>query len=100
LTIATSNLEIGPEDASYPGIKVGRYVRLSVADSGVGLTQDVKQHIFEPFFSTKGRKGTGLGLPTVYGIVTQSGGNVSVRSEPGKGATFDIVLPAKEPAEA
>jgi two-component system cell cycle sensor histidine kinase/response regulator CckA len=94
LTVATTNLEIEAEDPAYPGILPGSYVRLSVSDTGIGLTEEVRTHIFEPFFTTKepGR-GTGLGLSTVYGMVTQGGGHVAVRGEPGKGTRFDILLP-------
>jgi PAS domain S-box-containing protein len=93
LTIGTSNVEIEKEDPAYPAVRSGSYVRLSVADSGVGLSQEAREHLFEPLFTTKEPgKGTGLGLATVYGIITQSGGYIAVRSEPGKGATFEILL--------
>jgi PAS domain S-box-containing protein len=93
LTIATSNLVIGDHDTAYPGIKPGPYVRLSVSDNGVGMTEEVRLHIFEPFFTTK-TAGSGFGLAAVYGIVTQSGGHITVHSDFRKGTTMNVLLPA------
>jgi PAS domain S-box-containing protein len=98
LTIATANEELEQDDASaLVGIEAGRFVRLTVSDTGQGIPDHVRAHIFEPFFTTKDQgKGTGLGLATVYGIVKQSGGWVYLDETPASGASFRIYLPRIE----
>ena len=96
LSVETDNLET---DATYaqarPGLRPGRYVRLRVSDTGTGMDQATIDRVFEPFFTTKPKgHGTGLGLSTVYGIITQAGGTIQIYSEPGLGTTFTVLIPA------
>ncbi len=93
LTISTENVVI-PDAPEALFHTPGQYVRLDVSDTGTGIPEDIRTKIFDPFFTTKELgKGTGLGLATVYGIVGQSGGSISVESELNAGTRFIIYLP-------
>ncbi len=99
LRIETSNVAIRATAQPAVSLPAGRYVSLSVSDTGEGIPDDVLGHIFEPFYTTKAMgQGTGLGLATVHGIIKQSGGDILVRTAPGRGTTFVIHLPATEAA--
>ncbi|HWD90811.1 MAG TPA: PAS domain S-box protein [Verrucomicrobiae bacterium] len=100
LTARVENVTVGPEDVqSHPKAKLGAYVVISVTDTGTGIAPDLMDKIFDPFFTTKPiGQGTGLGLPTVLGIVESHGGFLHVDSEMGKGTVFKVYLPAV-PAE-
>ncbi|MGE3956414.1 MAG: response regulator [Vicinamibacterales bacterium] len=102
LAITTSNRTLDFEDAAiHVGTSPGPYSVLTVADTGHGMSDEVLSRIFEPFFTTKGTgKGSGLGLSTVYGIVTQLGGTIEVASTPGSGTRFDVFFPVSTNAGA
>jgi CheY-like chemotaxis protein len=94
LSIRTSNVDVRRSSRVHTDVRPGSYVRLTVADTGKGMDAEIMVHLFEPFYTSKETgKGTGLGLSTVYGIVKQSGGEIVVESEPGRGAIFNIYLP-------
>ena len=93
IDIATANQTVNGSGSHPPELATGDYVVLTVTDTGAGMSAETRQQIFEPFFSTKGDAGTGLGLSTVYGIVRQRQGAIDVWSEPGQGSRFRIFLP-------
>ncbi|GID97390.1 hypothetical protein Adi01nite_68020 [Amorphoplanes digitatis] len=100
IAMEAAPVDVADEPARQPSLPAGRYARLRVADTGTGMPPEVAAHIFEPFFTTKAKQhGTGLGLATVYGIVTDAGGTITVTSEPAVGTTFEILLPLAPPDE-
>src|SRR6185295_11582258 len=102
LRIRTALTEIDPRHALAGQVTLGRYATLAVADDGIGMTPEVRQRAFEPFYTTKGvGRGSGLGLSTIYGFARQSGGVADIESEPGNGTTvlIHLPIPAAVPAE-
>jgi signal transduction histidine kinase len=93
VTIRTSSTTLDDAAAIFWGLSAGRYVVLSVRDTGEGMSREVRERAFEPFYTTKTDRGTGLGLSMVHGILTQSGGQIKIDSEPGVGTTFTMLLP-------
>lgn len=102
LTLETANVTVDHEhEEGMPELKAGEHVMLAITDTGTGMSDDVRERVFEPFFSTKPvGHGTGLGLSTCYGIIHQSGGHISVSTGLGKGSTFKIYLPQHAPQAA
>ena len=98
LSIDTASADLAAADTvPQPGLRPGRHVSLKVSDTGTGIPAEIADRVFEPFFTTKPRgEGTGLGLATVYGIISQAGGTVRIYSEPEHGTTMTILLPVTE----
>jgi two-component system, cell cycle sensor histidine kinase and response regulator CckA len=95
--IETSNVMLDENDTKPFNVKLGKYVKISVADTGAGMDKATQKKIFDPFFTTKEMsRGTGLGLASVYGIIKGHGGYIEVESKKGEGTTFSIYLPASE----
>ena len=93
LSITTSNCSLTSRDTHYLSISPGEYVKLTIADNGVGMSKETRDKIFEPFFSTKGELGTGLGMSQVYGLIKQAKGDISIESFPSQGTHITIYLP-------
>ena len=99
LTVTTETVELSPDEAAHDGLRPGPYVRLTVRDTGRGMTPEVAEQAFDPFFTTKPKgEGTGLGLATVFGIVTEAGGRLRLETSPEEGTTISVDLPAAEAA--
>jgi len=96
LTFTTSNAQVNTIEAQVLTIQPGDYVKLATMDTGIGMTSEVSSHIFEPFYSTKGENGTGLGLSQVFNFITEFKGTIRVYSERGHGSCFSIYLPRYE----
>ena len=98
LEVSLSDRELGPDfSRRHPEVKPGKFINLTVKDSGCGMTPEVTERIFDPFFTTKKMgEGTGMGLSVVHGIVKSHGGAIFVESSPGKGSVFNVLLPAIE----
>ncbi len=97
LSLETRNVVLNGLDVRRHGVEPGKYVKISVTDTGLGIPEKIKERIFDPFFTTKDPgKGTGLGLASASGIIKSHGGFITVQSELGHGSTFDIYLPASE----
>ncbi|MDH5425878.1 MAG: response regulator [Gammaproteobacteria bacterium] len=93
LVISTNNIRILTANPDTSNLPAGDYVSLSIADSGHGMDEDTREKVFDPFFSTKGNEGTGLGMSQVYGFIKQSGGSITLDSEPGSGTKITILFP-------
>jgi CheY-like chemotaxis protein len=98
ITVASDNIELVEGKMSvYPGMSPGKYLRLTVSDTGRGIQPDILDKIFDPYFTTKKiGEGTGMGLAIAHGIIKSHGGIITVESEPGKGAVFNVLLPVIE----
>jgi PAS domain S-box-containing protein len=97
ITITTANRTLDAVGAGQTDLRAGRYVTVQVADTGMGMDEDVRQRVFEPFFSTKGpERGTGLGLATAYSIIANHGGTITVASRKDEGTVFTVFLPATD----
>ncbi len=97
LTARTAPVRVGGAPGPIPGLPPGEYAVLEMADTGEGMSDEVRERIFEPFFTTKGPQSSGLGLSTVYGVIKQTGGDITVESALGRGTTFRVFLPVTAP---